>query len=64
MRSFQEPRVHSFPYLTLDKDVRQLHPSDVAAFAAQISGGTLNPLMLPTTTLAKSGTPRSIADRR
>jgi FAD/FMN-containing dehydrogenase len=35
--------LHSFPYLTLDKDVRQLHPSDVAAFAAQISGGTLSP---------------------
>jgi FAD/FMN-containing dehydrogenase len=34
--------VHSFPYLTLDKDARQLRQSDVAAFAAQISGGTLN----------------------
>ena len=34
--------MHSFPFLTLDKDVGQLRPSDVAAFAAQISGGTLN----------------------
>ena len=34
--------MHSLPYLTLDKDVRQLRPSDVTALAAQISGGTLS----------------------
>jgi FAD/FMN-containing dehydrogenase len=35
--------MHSLSYLTLDRDVRQLPESAVAAFAAQISGGTLNP---------------------
>jgi FAD/FMN-containing dehydrogenase len=43
MRSLQEPPLHSLPYLTLDKDVRQLRQSDVAALAAQISGATLTP---------------------
>jgi FAD binding domain/Berberine and berberine like len=35
--------LHTFPYVTLDKDVRQLRQSDVAALAAQISGGMLSP---------------------
>jgi FAD/FMN-containing dehydrogenase len=33
--------MHSFAYLTLDKDVRQLQQPDVDAFALQISGGVL-----------------------
>ena len=33
--------MHSTTYLTLDRDVRQLHQSDVDAFTAQISGGVL-----------------------
>ncbi|RZL89923.1 MAG: FAD-binding oxidoreductase [Variovorax sp.] len=33
--------MESLNYVTLDKDVRQLSPSDVDAFARQISGGTL-----------------------
>jgi FAD/FMN-containing dehydrogenase len=33
----------SLPYLTLDKDVRQLRQSDAEALAAQISGGVLGP---------------------
>ena len=36
--------MHSFTYVTLDKEVRQLRQSDVAAFAAQISGGILSPI--------------------
>ncbi len=35
--------MHSLPYLTLDKDVRQVRQSDVNAFAAQIRGGVLSP---------------------
>ena len=35
--------MHSLPYLTLDKDVRQVRQSDVDAFAAQIRGGALGP---------------------
>ena len=35
--------MHTQPYLTLDKDVRQLRQSDVVAFAAQIRGGALSP---------------------
>lgn len=34
--------MHSLTYLTLDKDVRQLAGSEVAAFAAQIKGGVLS----------------------
>lgn len=34
--------MHSLPYLTLDKDVRQLRQSDIDSFAAQISGVTLS----------------------
>ena len=33
--------MHSTTYLTLDRDIRQLHQSDVDAFTAQISGGVL-----------------------
>jgi len=33
--------MHSLPYLTLDRDVRQLPLADVAALAAQVSGGVL-----------------------
>ena len=33
--------MYSLPYLTLDKDVRQVRQSDIDAFAAQISGGVL-----------------------
>jgi FAD/FMN-containing dehydrogenase len=33
--------MQSLSYLTLDKDVRQVRPSDAEAFAAQISGGVL-----------------------
>ena len=33
--------MHSSPYLTLDRDVRQLLQSDIGAFALQISGGVL-----------------------
>ena len=33
--------MHALSYLTLDREARQLPPSDVAAFAAQISGGVL-----------------------
>ena len=33
--------MHSLPFLTLDKDVRQLDQSDAAAFGKQISGGAL-----------------------
>jgi len=33
--------MHSLPYLTLDKDVRQVRQADVDAFAAQIHGGVL-----------------------
>jgi FAD/FMN-containing dehydrogenase len=36
-----EQRMPSLPYLTLDKDVRQLRHSDVEAFALQIGGGVL-----------------------
>jgi FAD/FMN-containing dehydrogenase len=35
--------MHSLPYLTLDKDVRQVRRSDIDAFAAQIRGGVLVP---------------------
>lgn len=35
--------MYTLPYLTLDKDVRQLRQSDVEAFAAQIRGGALGP---------------------
>jgi FAD/FMN-containing dehydrogenase len=35
--------MHSLPYLTLDKDARQLRQPDVDAFALQISGGALSP---------------------
>jgi FAD/FMN-containing dehydrogenase len=35
--------MRSTTFLTLDKDVRQLRPSDVEAFASQISGGVLVP---------------------
>src|SRR5436189_253888 len=35
--------MHSLPYLTLDKDVRQVRVSDIDAFAAQIRGGALGP---------------------
>ena len=35
--------MYSLPYLTLDKDVRQVHQSDIDAFAAQIRGGALGP---------------------
>jgi FAD/FMN-containing dehydrogenase len=35
--------MHSSPYLTLDKEVRQLPQSDATAFAAQIRGGVLRP---------------------
>lgn len=34
--------MHSLPYLTLDKDVRQLQLSDAQALAARISGGVLS----------------------
>ena len=34
--------MNSLIFLTLDKDVRQLHPSDVDAFTAQISGGVMS----------------------
>ena len=33
--------MHSLPYLTLDRDVRQLPLADVATLAAQVSGGVL-----------------------
>jgi FAD/FMN-containing dehydrogenase len=33
--------MHSLPYLTLDRDVRQLPLADVAALAAQVRGGVL-----------------------
>ena len=33
--------MQSLPYLTLDKDVRQMRLSDVEAFSAQLGGGTL-----------------------
>ena len=33
--------MHSLPFLTLDKDVRQLRQADAEAFGSQISGGTL-----------------------
>jgi FAD/FMN-containing dehydrogenase len=35
--------LHSIPYVTLDKIVRQLRRSDVTVLAAQISGGGLSP---------------------
>jgi len=35
--------MYSLPYLTLDKDVRQVRQSDIDAFAAQIRGGALGP---------------------
>ena len=35
--------MYSLPYLTLDKDVRQVRQSDLDAFAAQIRGGALRP---------------------
>ena len=35
--------MHTLPYLTLDRDVRQLRQSDVEALAAKIRGGTLSP---------------------
>ena len=35
--------MHTSPYLTLDRDVRQLRASDLAAFASQISGGVIGP---------------------
>ncbi len=35
--------MHSLPYLTLDRDVRQVRRSDIDAFAAQIRGGALGP---------------------
>jgi len=35
--------MNPLPYLTLDKDVRQLSPSAVESFAAQIHGGVLKP---------------------
>ncbi len=35
--------VHALPYLTLDRNAGLLPPSEVADFAAQISGGTLTP---------------------
>jgi FAD/FMN-containing dehydrogenase len=38
-----EHHMHSLPYLTLDKDVRQVRQSDVDAFASQIRGGVLGP---------------------
>jgi FAD/FMN-containing dehydrogenase len=34
--------MHSLPYLTLDKDVRQVRQSDIDAFAVQIRGGILS----------------------
>lgn len=34
---------HTQPYLTLDRDVQQLHPSDVETLAAQLLGGALRP---------------------
>ena len=33
--------MNSLPYLTLDRDVRQLRQSDVDAFAARIQGGVI-----------------------
>jgi len=36
-----EHHMHTLPYLTLDRDVQQLRPSDVDKLAAQISGGVL-----------------------
>jgi FAD/FMN-containing dehydrogenase len=33
--------MHALSYVTLDREARQLPPSDVAAFTAQISGGVL-----------------------
>lgn len=35
--------MHTLPYLTLDKDVRQLRSSDLDTFAQQMPGGVLNP---------------------
>jgi FAD/FMN-containing dehydrogenase len=35
--------MHSLPYLTLDKDVRQVRRSDIDAFAAQIRGRVFGP---------------------
>ena len=35
--------MHSLPYVTLDKDIRQVRQSDIDAFAAQIRGGALGP---------------------
>src|ERR1700693_2451992 len=42
-RSLREHHMYSLPYLTLDKDVRQVRQSDIDAFAAQIRGGVLGP---------------------
>ena len=35
--------MHSLPFLTLDKDVRQLRESDLETFSRQVSGGVLSP---------------------
>ena len=35
--------MHTLPFLTLDKDVRQLRESDLEAFSRQVSGGVLSP---------------------
>jgi FAD/FMN-containing dehydrogenase len=35
--------MHTLPYLTLDRDVRQLRQSDVETLAAKIRGGALSP---------------------
>ncbi|HEX6018664.1 MAG TPA: FAD-dependent oxidoreductase, partial [Burkholderiaceae bacterium] len=39
--SLAELHMPSLPYLTLDKDVRQMRLSDIESFAARISGGVL-----------------------
>jgi hypothetical protein len=56
--------MHSLPYLTLDRDVRQLPLADVAALAAQVRGGVLTAADAGYDERARCGTPPSTADPR